>query len=343
MSPNGNISKIIHIHPSRRCNLKCLHCYSASGPEEKDQLGSEIFTQLIADASAQGYNVASFSGGEPVLYPHLRSLLDQAHRYQMRTAVVSNGMLLTEKRLDALAGAIDILAISLDGMPETHNKMRNMDTAFETMVSRLPAIRAKGIPFGFVFTLTYQNYQQFDWVVDFALEQGAGLLQIHPLEETGRAQDTLHGIVPNASLAAYAYLKTMRSRESLAEKGLFLQLDLLHQQQLLQYPQKFYAQMPSIHEETLLSELISPLVVEPDGTVVPLQYGFPRRYALGNLQQALLPELAKTWQQDIYSEFLNLCQQVYTEMSVPQELPIFDWYGAVTEKAAIKLAGSPAA
>jgi MoaA/NifB/PqqE/SkfB family radical SAM enzyme len=334
MSPSGHASRIIQIHPSRRCNLQCLHCYSASGPTEREQLDPEVFTQLISDASFLGYDIASFSGGEPTLYPHLRLLLDQAHRHQMKTVVVSNGMLLTEQRLEALAGAIDILAISLDGMPETHNQMRNHPAAFETMVSRLPAIRDAGIPFGFIFTLTYQNYQQFDWVVDFALEQGASLLQIHPLEGVGRAQSSLQGIVPNASLAAYAYLKTNRLRDSLAKQQLFLQLDLIHQQYLLMDPQRFYAHRPKPDGEVPLSELISPLVVEPDGTVVPLQYGFSRHYGLGNLKQAQLPALAKTWQQQIYPDFLNLCQQVYTEMSVPQELPIFDWYGAVTDRAA---------
>ena len=37
-------------------------------------------------------------------------------------------------------------------------------------------------------------------------------------------------------------------------------------------------------EARYLGEIVSPLVIEDDGTVSPLRYGFPRRFAFGNLQ-----------------------------------------------------------
>jgi MoaA/NifB/PqqE/SkfB family radical SAM enzyme len=57
----------------------------------------------------------------------------------MRTAVTTNGLLLTERRLSELVGLVDVLAISLDGRPETHDWMRGDRRAFGQMSSRLPA------------------------------------------------------------------------------------------------------------------------------------------------------------------------------------------------------------
>ena len=78
-------------------------------------------------------------------------------------------MLLDERRLESLQGRLDLLAISLDAMPASHNRMRNHDHAFETMLSRLLSIQSSGIPFGFLFTLTHQNFQ--DFIVDCGVKQ----------------------------------------------------------------------------------------------------------------------------------------------------------------------------
>jgi MoaA/NifB/PqqE/SkfB family radical SAM enzyme len=185
------------VHPTRRCNLRCLHCYSDSGPEQRGGLDSPRLCEALEDAAAEGFTVAGFSGGEPLLYEPLETMLDHARSCGLITTVTSNGMLLTERRLDSLAGRIDLLAISLDGVPESHNQMRAHPRAFETMAKRLKALRRSGIPFGFIFTLTQHNVNELDWVAGFAKEQGAGLLQIHPLEDAGRARTRLRGGRPD--------------------------------------------------------------------------------------------------------------------------------------------------
>ncbi|WP_375514270.1 radical SAM protein [uncultured Nostoc sp.] len=326
MALTENFSRILQIHPSRRCNLHCLHCYSSSSPEERDQLSVPLLLQAITDASEQGYTIASFSGGEPLVYKPLPELLKQAHQCQMRTTVTSNGILLDERHLEQLTGAVDLLAISLDGMPASHNRMRSSEQAFEKMAARLEGVRQSGILFGFIFTLTKQNFRELDWVANFALEQGAKLLQIHPLAEVGHATQSLVGYRPNPSILSYAYLKATRLRETLGDK-LFIQIDLTHQDLLRLNPGSFFAdELLKNEQDYSFAELISPLVIEADGTVVPMQHGFDRNYALGNLNQASLAELTKYWRQERYRAFRELCQHVYQELIEPNELPIIDWY-----------------
>lgn len=333
MSSSDCQTKILHVHPTRRCNLSCLHCYSSSGPDAKDELSFAILEKAILESRAEGFTLLSVSGGEPGLYKPLPQLLDCARQVGMDTVMVSNGMLLDERRLALLKGRLDLLAISLDGMPASHNRMRNHAQAFETMCSRLPGVQASGIPFGFLFTLTHQNYQEFDWVVDFALAHGAKLLQIHPLEAQGRAKENLSGISPNGSLAAYAYLKVKRLHEKVGDR-LHVQLDLTHQLDLRANPQSFFADggVKDVASASL-SDLISPLIIEPDGTVVPLQYGFARQYALGNLLETSLKQLGQQWRIQTYPKFLALCRQEYEAMSIPRKLPVMDWYAALAESA----------
>src|SRR4029453_1754771 len=151
------------LHPTRRCNLKCLHCYSSSGPEARDQLSLAMVQSVLTDASAEQYNVAGFSGGEPTLYPWLPEALAHAHAVGMRTTVTSHGMLLSERFLGRVRPHLDLLAISLDGVPSSHNQMRGAANAFEIMVRHLPAVRRSEMPFGFIFTLTQHNLHELDW------------------------------------------------------------------------------------------------------------------------------------------------------------------------------------
>jgi len=322
---------IIQIHPTRRCNLRCLHCYSWSSPDERDSLSYPGLAGLIEDARTQGYAVASFSGGEPVLYPRLADVLRCAKDQGMRTTVTSNGMLLTEARLAPLAEWVDVLAISLDGIPKAHNRMRACDQAFERMHANLDAVRKSGINFGFIFTLTLYNVNEIDWAARYAVEQGAKLFQIHPLEEVGRASAELSGHRPDALESTYAFLEAERLRQTY-ENRLFVQLDIVHRELLTRFPCRFYAEEAAPQPDRL-AECVTPLVVEADGTVVPLGYGFGREYILGCVVEHRLRDLAPEWMRTGYPRFRDLCRRVHAEARQPAELPFLNWYELIGSRS----------
>lgn len=331
-APTG-CSRILQIHPTRRCNLRCDHCYSASGPEERDELDATLLCGALSDAGQAGYNVASFSGGEPLVYKHLRRLLDHAHDCGMVTTVTTNGMLLDRRRLKMLDGGADLVAVSLDGVPASHNKIRASPRAFEEMAARLEGLRATGIPFGFIFTLTQYNLDELEWVADFALGQGASLLQIHPLEDAGRARELMPGERPDAVESAYAFVEATRLQELVGDR-MVVHLDLINREYLKTDPARVYAD--ALADDALscpFAELVSPLVIEPDGTVVPVQHGFARAYALGDLRTAPLRELMERWRRQRLNRFRRLCRRVYETTTAPADLPFFNWYEVLGETA----------
>jgi MoaA/NifB/PqqE/SkfB family radical SAM enzyme len=289
-----------------------------------------VLERALTDAYAEGYRVASFSGGEPTLYKDLPRLLRHAKSCGMRTTVTSNGMLLDERRLQGLAGVTDVLAISLDGVPESHNKMRASDRAFATMTERLPAVRASQIPFGFIFTLTQYNVNELEWAAEFAFQQEARLFQIHPLEEVGRAAQELAGAHPDELEAAYAYLEVERIRRQYAGR-MTVQFDLIHARVLRDHPERFFDTGEAAHRA--LGELVSPLVIEADGRIVPFGYGFARSYALGSLQETTLLEIAARWRTTGYCELQTLCHETFVDASQERELPILNWWEKLGQRA----------
>jgi len=342
-------SRVLQVHPTRACNLRCRHCYSSSGPEEGDGLPVALLREAVADAAEEGYTALAVSGGEPFVYPGLLELLEEARSLGLATTVTTNGLLLDPERLGEMRGKLDLLAISVDGVPESHDHLRDSPGAFAAMESRLQHVREAGQAFGFAFTLTRSNANELGWVADFALEQGASFLQVHPLEAAGRAAETLRGAAPDDFEAAFAWVVASRLRDSLRGR-LGIHVDLLDRGRLrvgagsdpaadTWGPQPLSALRAgsgsALREPSPLSDRIATLVVEADGTVVPLRYGFPRAFALGRLDEARLRFLAARWRAQRLPAFSHLCRRTIEELAVSAEPPIVNWHHEVARRATL--------
>jgi MoaA/NifB/PqqE/SkfB family radical SAM enzyme len=268
-----------------------------------------------------------------LLYRPLPRLLDRAHDVGMVTTVTTNGLLLTPRNLAWLTGRVDLIAISLDGRPSTHDRMRASPRAFSTLLGRLSGVRDSGIAFGFIVTVTKDNIDDLPWVADFAVASGARLLQLHPLEQVGRARDELPGATPDAYESAQVWFMALQFQARYGAH-LHVQLDIADRQVLREEPERVHAGPLSEQEvERPLAELVSPLVIETDGTVVPSQHGIDRRLALGNITQHRLAELAVSWRAGGYREFREASRRALATLAEPSEFPFLNWFDVIRTTA----------
>jgi Fe-coproporphyrin III synthase len=288
-------------------------------------LPEQLVRSAIRQAAVAGYDVLSVSGGEPLMYRGLERALGEARDAGLTTTITTNALILTERRLSRLATCVDIIAISLDGTPASHDLMRGDHRAFRTMASRLPALRQSGIPFGFVFTLTQWNVHELPWVAEFAEREGASLLQVHPLELAGFATTTLPDSAPDAVELLFAAVEILRLRTA---TSLFVQLDVTSRLDLLNRPDRFMV-LPTPPAEPL-GHWLTPLVLETDGTLVPITYGFPRRYALGSLFSAPFDELVARWDS---TPLLELTSRTWRELTRDDGPKMLNWYETLTATA----------
>ncbi|MEP6925522.1 MAG: radical SAM protein [Pyrinomonadaceae bacterium] len=336
MGPTGSEYRVLQIHPTLNCNLQCLHCYSSSSPEKKEALSLDLLRLAVSDAHREGYNVLGISGGEPFLYKPLSELMVHAKALGMITSITTNGMLFSAQRLESLKKNVDLIAISLDGIPKSHNRMRNHPRAFEIMTERLPVLRSSKIKFGFIFTLTLYNLHELEWAARFAVEQGAALLQIHPLEEAGRAKQKLVQTAPDELELSYAFLEAARLQKHWGSK-IKIQFDAIDRNYILANPERIFAARAVTDDfaNQRLSDLVSPLIIESDGQLVPMQHGFSRFYSLGNIKEGSLREKVSYWKSEIYPFFQDLCQTIYRDIEESKEvdLPFSNWYGHITQSS----------
>ena len=103
---------------TRRCNLRCVHCYSRS---EDLAYGGELTPAegraLLEDLAAFGVPVVLFSGGEPLTRPDLFELIERAVALKMRAVLSTNGTLITPEAAARLKRSnSSYVGVSLDGL-----------------------------------------------------------------------------------------------------------------------------------------------------------------------------------------------------------------------------------
>lgn len=324
---------ILQIHPGLRCNLSCTHCYSSSGPEIRTALDVGIVCDVITDAAAMGYQVVSVSGGEPFLYKELYDVLAHAKSLGLYTTVTTNGFFTGKDRLNHLRDLLDGLAISLDGPPELHNEIRGSAFAFAKLEAGLEHVQKSEIPFGFIHCLTQRSWEHLLWIANFAAESKARLLQIHPLELAGRANSKMLGSASEANVLAKVYVLAFALAAKYAPE-MKIQLDLLYRNHLREEPGLIYADdLEDGLSQISPAQLLGLLVLEADGSVVPVSYGFSRRFKICNVKERGLAKAWPAYLASTYPEFRTLCRHVWRELSASQSPLLSNWHEVIVSRS----------
>lgn len=281
-------NRVIHLHPSRFCNLACRHCYSASSPHERGQLAPDAILAALAVLRTEGYEVLSLSGGEPLLYSGFAALVPAAVELGFRVNLVTNGAPLGGRLLDLVAQHVNLVAVSLDGAPETHNNLRGDPQAFERAERGMDRLTQTGVRYGFAFCVSRESLCDMPWAVDFAQSKGAALVQFHPFAATGRGQNLASQLNLDETDKARAYLVAALLDTA---DGPALQLDLAPvaatQARRQDYPILTLADACS----TPLSTLVNPLIIAETGAILPFCYGIDPHFALGRLGPHLITDI----------------------------------------------------
>jgi MoaA/NifB/PqqE/SkfB family radical SAM enzyme len=106
---------LVQIIPIRRCNIDCGYCneYDKVSPP----VPAETMLRRIDHLARLRSSVVAFSGGEPMLHPELESLIGRIRSHGMMAGLITNGYMLSQKKIEALnAAGLDYMQISIDNV-----------------------------------------------------------------------------------------------------------------------------------------------------------------------------------------------------------------------------------
>ncbi|AKB58213.1 12,18-didecarboxysiroheme deacetylase [Methanosarcina barkeri] len=173
---------------TRRCNLKCVHCYAqAKDIEFENELSTEEGKALIDDLASFGSPVILFSGGEPTMRKDLPELAAYAREKGMRAVISTNGTLIDRDLARKLKDVgLSYVGVSLDGIRETNDKFRGMKGAFDAALRGLHNCQEEGIKVGLRFTINKQNVRDIPAIFDLLEKEKIPRICFYHLVYAGR-------------------------------------------------------------------------------------------------------------------------------------------------------------
>ena len=203
-APSAEPPFLVALNLTRRCNLRCAHCYLDAGTLRDGgpgELGTaEVAGVLDQIAGLSEETMVVLTGGEPLMRPDILDLARHASGLGLMVVIGTNGMQLDDARVAALQEAgVAAAGISLDSLdPACHDGFRGRPNAWAKTMAGIDACRRAGFMFQIHFSVTDDNADELDDMIDFARSAGASVLNVFFLVCTGRGEQ-----VTNISASVY--------------------------------------------------------------------------------------------------------------------------------------------
>lgn len=176
---------------TRRCNLSCLHCRAgAVNKHYEGELSTSEALTMIDQIKEVGQPTLILTGGEPLLREDIFDLAAYGIEKGLKVVMAPNGLLLTREAAKKLVEiGIPRISISLDGPDaESHDRLRGVPGAFEGALAGIRAAKSEGLAFQINTTLTRQNCDRIEAIMNLAVKLGAAACHAFFLVPTGRGE-----------------------------------------------------------------------------------------------------------------------------------------------------------
>jgi heme d1 biosynthesis radical SAM protein NirJ len=184
----GPVRPVVIWNLTRRCNLKCRHCYAVAADQHfPGELTTEEAYRVLDDLVDFGIPALILSGGEPLARADTLDIARRSKAAGLYTALSSNGTPIVGHVADAVADiGFDYVGISLDGIGATNDWFRGQSGAFAEALAGVRACVARGIKVGLRFTITSDNAGQLPDLLALADAEGVDKFYLSHLVYSGR-------------------------------------------------------------------------------------------------------------------------------------------------------------
>jgi heme d1 biosynthesis radical SAM protein NirJ len=187
-SREGPVKPVVIWNLTRRCNLRCRHCYTTSADVDfPGELTPEQAMATLEDLGTFGIPALILSGGEPLVRRDLFQIATRAREMGMFLALSTNGTHVHGETADRVAEiGFDYVGISLDGIGDTNDWFRGKQGAFDQAVAGVRACKERGVKVGVRFTITTDNAHQLPELLALCDHEGVDKFYLSHLVYAGR-------------------------------------------------------------------------------------------------------------------------------------------------------------
>lgn len=170
------------------CPLRCRHCYL----DKKDTmlLKEKEIDRLINMFEYMGIQTIQLTGGEVFTYPYLNQILEKLMKIKPNIVLSTSGYIFNDmvinilKKIKSINGGV---RVSIDGLENTHNKIRMKKDAYAKSIAFIKNAVALGIPCQVATTLSEQSPNEIEELVKIVKDLGVSLHIISMVSIQGNA------------------------------------------------------------------------------------------------------------------------------------------------------------
>ena len=171
--------RLLQVESTIACNLRCIMCPWREIAENFENHGimSQEIWEAIRPHLPETLSVDFTGGGEPLMQPRLLEWIREAHDAGCETGILTNGLLLSEKKAAQIIDAgLNWICFSMDGATaEIYEEIR-VGSNFETVcqnLANIAALRLHKVPKTMInFVLMPMNFHQVEDIVKLAHRLG---------------------------------------------------------------------------------------------------------------------------------------------------------------------------
>ena len=178
-----------------RCNLSCLHCGSDCHVQsDKKDMPIADFMRVIDEITPHvnpHKTMIIFTGGEALLRRDLEICGKELYDRGFPWGLVSNGMALTQQRLNSLLNSgLHSITISFDGFEEAHNWLRRNPNSYDNALNAIKMLtKVKDIAWDVVTCVNKKNISDLTAFKELLIETGVKEWRIFTIFPVGRAAE----------------------------------------------------------------------------------------------------------------------------------------------------------
>jgi radical SAM protein with 4Fe4S-binding SPASM domain len=191
------IRDVDHVRPiyavweiTLRCDLACVHCGSRAGRARPDEMTTAECLDLVDQMADLGVREVTLIGGEAYLRDDWLEIVRALRRRGLQASMTTGGRGLTRERAVAAAAAgLQSASVSLDGLEETHDRLRGVRGSYRTALSALANLRAAGIRVSVNTQVNRLSMSELPAILDTVIAVGGQAWQVQLTAAMGRAAD----------------------------------------------------------------------------------------------------------------------------------------------------------
>jgi pyrroloquinoline quinone biosynthesis protein E len=214
-SPFGLLAELTY-----RCPLGCAYC---SNPLDmagySDELATDEWRRVLAEASDLGVLQCHLSGGEPLLRRDLVAIVAQAHELGLYTNLVTSGLAFSRRRARQLrAAGLDHVQVSIQAAEPALSDRIAGTPSWNRKIEAMRVVKELGWPLTVNVVLHRQNIEHVADMLTLAEQVGADRVELANTQYYGWAWRNRAALLPSRAQLDAAEAVVRAARERLRER-----------------------------------------------------------------------------------------------------------------------------